>query len=211
MNARNERILIIGLTGSIGMGKSTVAKHLGALGLPVCDADAEVHKLYAGAAVAPIEAAFPGVTANSVIDRALLSARLMQDPRGFKRLESIVHPLVEAVERSFLNAAAIHGEKLAVLEIPLLFETGGDDKVDITLVVTTTPEIQRTRVLARPGMTEDKLAGILARQLSDAEKRKRADYCVDTSGTIPETHATVSKIIHELQGKTGTAFARHWA
>jgi dephospho-CoA kinase len=211
VNATNEHILIIGLTGSIGMGKSTVAKHLSSLGLPVCDADAVVHKLYAGAAVAPIESTFPGVTKSGVIDRAALSARLMQDPKGFKRLEAIVHPLVQAAERGFLQSAATRGDKIAVLEIPLLFETCGDKKVDITLVVTTTPEIQRSRVLARPGMTEDKLAGILARQLSDTEKRKRADYCVDTSGTVPETHARVSKIIHELHGKTGTAFARHWA
>jgi dephospho-CoA kinase len=211
VNTTNERILIIGLTGSIGMGKSTVAKHLGGLGLPVFDADAEVHKLYAGAAVAPIESAFPGVTKNGVIDRAVLSAHLMQDPKGFKRIEAIVHPLVQAAERSFLHAAATRGDQIAVLEIPLLFETGGDKKVDITLVVTTTSVIQRSRVLARPGMTEDKLADILARQLSDIEKRQRADYVVDTSGTIPETHSRVNKIIQELKAKSGTAFTRHWA
>lgn len=211
MIASHAAILIIGLTGSIGMGKSTAAHRLKELGLPVFDADAAVHALYMGAAVAPIEAKFPGVVRDGTINRSALAAQLLADPSRFKCLERIVHPLVQAAEREFLRAAAERGDKIAVLEIPLLFETGGDRTVDVTLVVSTTPQLQRDRVLARPGMTEEKLAGILARQLPDAEKRARADYVVDTSATLAETRAGIDKIINQLHGRTGTAFTRHWA
>lgn len=202
--------LVIGLTGSVGMGKSTVAARLKALGIPVCDADAEVHALYEGAAVAPIEQAFPGTTADGRVDRQRLSKALLADPSGFKRLEAIVHPLVQAAERAFLHRAAAAGATLVVLEIPLLFETGGDARCDVTLVVSAPADVQRARVLARPGMTPEKLAAILSRQMPDAEKRRRADFLVDTGTTLAATEAEVDAIIGLLRDRSGTAFARHW-
>lgn len=202
--------LVIGLTGSVGMGKSTVAARLKALGIPVCDADAEVHALYEGAAVAPIERAFPGTTANGRVDRQRLSQSLLADPSGFKRLEEIVHPLVQAAERAFLHRAAAGGAAMAVLEIPLLFETGGDARCDVTLVVSAPADVQRARVLARPGMTPEKLAAILSRQMPDDEKRRRADFVVDTGTTLAATEAEVDAIIGLLRDRSGTAFARHW-
>ena len=211
MIARKASLLVVGLTGSIGMGKSTAALRLRQLGIPVCDADAEVHKLYAGAAVAPIEAAFPGVTRAGAVDRAALAAHLLANPSSFKTLEAIVHPLVQAAERRFLRGAADNGEKIAVLEIPLLLETGADQRVDVTIVVSAGLDQQRTRVMSRPGMTEDKFATILARQLPDDQKRASADYVVDTSGTITATHAAIDKIIAALQDRTGSAFARYWS
>lgn len=208
---RMTAMLIIGLTGSIGMGKSTVAARLRECGIPVCDADALVHELYEGAAVAPVETAFPGSTTDGRIDRAKLSAILMRDPAGFKRLEEIVHPLVHLAERDCLRAAQRSGARLAVLEHPLLFEAGKDKSCDVTLVVSAPPEVQRARVLERPGMTAEKLDMILARQLPDAEKRRRATFVVDTGVTIDETLAEVDRIIVELERRTGTAFASHWA
>ncbi len=206
-------MLIIGLTGSIGMGKSTVAKRFVALGLGVCDADAEVHKLYAagGAAVGPIEAAFPGTSGQTGIDRAKLAAKLLADPSGFKRLEAIVHPLVFDAERDFLRSQAARGAEMAVLEIPLLLEGGGEKRVDVVVVVSVSADIQRQRVLERPGMTAEKLEQILSRQMPDAEKRKRADFVIDTGVTISETEAAVDRIVLGLKGRTGSAFARHWA
>ncbi len=204
-------MLVIGLTGSIGMGKSTAAARLRALGFPVFDSDAEVHRLYAGQAVPAIEEAFPGVTHDGAVDRAALSARLMAEPSRFEQLEAIVHPMVRAAQRAFLRDAAGHGEKGAVLEVPLLFEIGLENLLDVTIVVSAPAEIQKIRVLARPGMTEEKLAGILARQLSDAEKRRRADFIVDTSGSITDTHAAIDKVVSELGRRVGTAFARHWS
>jgi dephospho-CoA kinase len=204
-------MLLIGLTGSIGMGKSTVSKRFAALGIPVCDADALVHDLYATTAVAPIEAAFPGVTVDGRIDRTRLSGQLMADPSGFKRLEAIVHPLVFQAERDCLHAAKRTGAAMAVLEIPLLFETGGDKRVDVTVVVSAPHALQRERVLARAGMTEAKFEGILARQLPDAEKRRRATFVVDTGVTIPETEAQIDSIVAGLHGRTGTALTTHWA
>ena len=209
--SQKNDMLIIGLTGSIGMGKSAVAAMFREYGIPVCDADAEVHKLYQGAAVAPIEAAFPGVTSDGRVDRAALSAKLLADPSGFRRLESIVHPLVLAAERAFLHAAAANGERMAVLEIPLLFEAGNAARVDVTVVVSATHEKQRERVLARSGMTAEKLEGILARQLADAEKRGRADFVVDTNGTLEVSRAEVARIISAVDGRPGRAFARDWA
>jgi dephospho-CoA kinase len=204
-------MLIIGLTGSIGMGKSTVAAEVRRLGIAVIDADAEVHKLYSGAAVPLIEAAFPGTTADGAVDRARLAAALLADPAGFRRLEAIVHPLVQAAERRLLQEEAARGAAMAVLEVPLLFETGGDARVDVTVVVSAPPDVQRERVLARPGMTEAKLANILARQLDDAEKRRRADFVVDTGRPIADTLAEVGRIVATLRGRQGTAFAAHWA
>lgn len=205
-------MLLIGLTGSIGMGKSTVAKRFAALGVSVIDADALVHELYASTAVAPIGAAFPGSTTDGRVDRQKLAAQLLADPTGFKRLEAIVHPLVFAAEQDRLAAAAQAGHALAVLEIPLLFETGGDKRVDISVVVSAPAEKQRARVLARPGMTPEKFEQILSRQMPDDEKRRRATYVVDTGVTIAETEAQVDKLVAALRAAPpiATAYATHW-
>ena len=175
-------MLIIGLTGSIGMGKSTAAGMLRRLGLPVHDSDAAVHRLMAsgGAAVAAVEAAFPGVTRDGAIDRGRLGARVLGDPAALHRLEGILHPLVRAEARAFLAKQARLRRPLAVLDIPLLFETGGERLCDAVIVVSAPPFIQRARVLRRPGMTEAKMQAILARQLPDREKRRRADFVVRT-------------------------------
>jgi dephospho-CoA kinase len=204
-------MLIIGLTGSIGMGKSTAAARFKARGIPVCDADAEVHKLYAGAAVPLIEAAFPGTTGPQGVDRAKLAAAVLRDPGGFKRVESIIHPLVREAERDFLRREHARGADMAVLEIPLLFETRGERNVDVVVVVSAPAEAQRKRVLDRPGMTIEKLDHMLVRQLPDAEKRARAHFVVDTGGSIADAEAQIDRIIDQLRGRTGTAFDRFWA
>lgn len=203
-------MLLVGLTGSIGMGKSTIAMRFAEQGLPVIDADKVVHDLYEGDAVAPIEEAFPGSTTAGKVDRAKLSQQLMEDPDGFKRLEEIVHPLVHAAERRQLKAHAEAGASLAVLEVPLLFETGGDGRVDVTVVVTAPAEVQRERVMAREGMTAEKFEAIRARQLPEVEKRRRADFIVETHLTIPESYAQVDAIIDALRVRRGTAFQRLW-
>jgi dephospho-CoA kinase len=207
-------MLIIGLTGSIGMGKSTAGARIRALGIPVCDADSIVHKLYktGGAAVAPIGAAFPDtMSEDGGIDRQRLATALLADPNAYARLEAIVHPLVLESEREFLHVKAGKGAEKVVLEIPLLFETGGNERVDVTIVVSAPTEIQRSRVLERAGMTPEKLDQILSRQMPDEEKRRRADFVVDTSRSIPETEAQIDRIMAQLSGRKGTAFARHWA
>jgi dephospho-CoA kinase len=204
-------MLIVGLTGSIGMGKSTVAARFRAHGIAVFDADAEVHRLYAARAVAPIEAAFPGVVVEGLVDRSRLAAALGRDETAFARLEAIVHPLVRAAEREFLQSEAAKGAKLAVLEVPLLFETGGDALVDAVVVVSAPAEVQRARVLQRAGMSAERLDALLARQLPDAEKRRRADFVVDTRGTFAETERQVDTILAALEGRTGSALERHWA
>ena len=204
-------MLIVGLTGSIGMGKSTVAARFRRHGIAVCDADAEVHKLYEGAAVPAIEAAFPGTTAGGKVDRQRLAEALIDNPAGFKRLEAIVHPMVLAAERAFLRAEAAKGAAVAVLEIPLLLETGGEKRVDVVVVVGAPADKQRERVMLRPGMTAEKLAQILARQMPDAEKRARADFVVDTGGTFAESEAQVDTIVESLNGREGTAFVTAWA
>ena len=204
-------MLVIGLTGSIGMGKSTAAARFRELGIAVFDADAEVHKLYEGPAVATIEAAFPGSTVAGTVDRQKLAQALIADPSQFARLETIVHPMVREVQRQFLRAEAARGAGMAVLEIPLLLEAGGHSRVDVVVVVSAPPEMQRERVLARPGMSLEKLEQILARQLHDSEKRARADFVVDTGGTIAESAAQVDKIVESLQGRRGEAYAKHWA
>ena len=205
-------MLIVGLTGSIGMGKSTAAAHLRARGLPVFDADGEVHRLYAGGkAVEPVERAFPGTTKNGGVDRAKLSAVLVAAPHRFRELEAIVHPLVRDAERAFLREHAEHGAAIAVMEIPLLFETGADALVDATVVVSATPELQRARLLQRPGLSEAKLDQLLARQIPDAEKRSRADFVVDTSGDHASSEAALDAVIAELRGRRAEAYARHWA
>lgn len=189
----------VGLTGSIGMGKSTSAKLFAAAGIPVNDADAAVHDLYSGEAVPLVEAAFPGSTANGVVDRAELGRQLAADPSGFKRLEAIVHPLVRQREQVFLDRQSAAGADIAVLDIPLLFETGATARVDKIVVVSCDPQIQRQRVLARPGMTEEKFNMILSRQTPDAEKRARADYVIDTSRTIDAARDRVAEIIADLR------------
>jgi len=203
-------MLVIGLTGSIGMGKTTVAEHLQAQGIPVLNADQEVHKLYAGAAAPLIEKAFPGSTENDVVDRQKLSRQLLENPSGFKVLENIVHPMVRAIERDFLKSHAQQGTLMAVLEIPLLFETGGDDLVDLTIVVSASEEIQRARVKDRPGMSDQKLYEILSRQMPDREKKERAHFVVDTCGTIDQTRAKIDKIVASISANQGNAFQRHW-
>ncbi|MBL8567140.1 MAG: dephospho-CoA kinase [Hyphomicrobiaceae bacterium] len=204
-------MLIIGLTGSIGMGKSTAAAYLRQNGIAVFDADAAVHALYSGAAVPLIEGAFPGTTANGVVDRRLLLQSLMADTSGFARLEAIVHPLVREAERTFLAAEHTRGAAIAVLEIPLLFETGGDKLVDVTVVVSAGPQEQRRRVLERPGMTDEKLAEILSRQMADAEKRQRADFVVDTSRGVPEMAAQMDRILAEIASRPAGAYQRCWS
>jgi dephospho-CoA kinase len=190
-------MIILGLTGSIGMGKSTTAKLFAEAGVPVYDADATVHMLYEGDAVPVIEAAFPGTTADGKVDRARLSARVVHDPAAIKQLEQIVHPMLGASRQKFLHEAEQSGAPVAVVDVPLLFETGGEKRVDAVVVVTTTPEIQRQRVLARDNMTGEMLDAILARQLPDAEKRKRADFVVDTSHGLDPVRARIRDILSE--------------
>ncbi|MEF2552137.1 dephospho-CoA kinase [Aurantimonas sp. A2-1-M11] len=188
-------MIVLGLTGSIGMGKSTTAAMFADEGVPVHDADATVHRLYAGRAAPPIEAAFPGTVKDGIVDRQALSARVVNDPAAMQRLEAIVHPLVGEEERAFLGAARHSGAALAVLDIPLLFETGADKRCDKTVVVTASPEIQRERVLARPDMTEAKFTALLARQMPDADKRARADFLVDTGNGMEAARLAVLAII----------------
>ena len=188
-------MFIIGLTGSVGMGKSTTARLFAEQGVPVHDADAVVHRLYEGEAVAAIEAAFPGATTRGKVDRSRLSALVLDDPSALKRLEAIVHPLVQAAEQELLAQAQARGEKVAVLDIPLLFETGGDRRVDAVVVASAPAEMQQARVLARPGMTWEKLEAILRKQMPDVEKRRRADFVVDTSHGIDDARAQVRAIL----------------
>jgi dephospho-CoA kinase len=190
-------MIILGLTGSIGMGKSTTAKLFAEAGVPVYDADATVHRLYEGEAAPAIEAAFPGTTANGKVDRNRLSAQVVHDPAAIKRLESIVHPMLGASRQKFLHEAEQSGAPVAVVDVPLLYETGGETRVDAVVVVTTTPEIQRERILTRDNMTGEKLDAILARQLPDAEKRKRADFVVDTSHGLDPVRARIRDILKE--------------
>jgi dephospho-CoA kinase len=190
-------MIILGLTGSIGMGKSTTAKLFAEAGVPVYDADAAVHRLYEGEAVPVIEAAFPGTTVNGKVNRDRLSAQVVHDPAAIKRLEGIVHPMLGASRQKFLRDAEQSGAPVAVVDVPLLYETGGEKRVDAVVVVTTSPEIQRQRILARDNMTGEKLDAILARQLPDAEKRKRADFVVDTSHGLDPVRARIRDILDQ--------------
>ena len=191
-------MLILGLTGSIGMGKSTTAKLFGEAGVPVYDADATVHKVYQGEAGPAIEAAFPGTTVDGKVDRAKLSAKVLHDPAAIRQLEQIVHPMLGASRKKFLDDAERSGAPVALVDVPLLFETGGEKRVDAVVVVTTTPEAQRERILARDNMTSEKLDAILARQLPDAEKRKRADFVVDTSHGLDPVRAAIRDILAKI-------------
>lgn len=196
-------MLAIGLTGSAAMGKSTVAAMFAARGVPVFDADRTVHALYAGAAVPVVEAAFPGVSVAGVIDRDRLRARVLGDEPAMLRLEALVHPLVKAEEQRFLAEAREAGCRLVLLDIPLLFETGGADEVDLIVVVSAPAAVQRARMLERPGMTPERLEAMLARQLPDAEKRRRAHYVVETTGTLEATAEQVDAVLRALAGVAG--------
>ena len=191
-------MLILGLTGSIGMGKSTTAKLFVEAGVPVYDADATVHMIYEGEAAPAIEAAFPGTTVNGKVDRARLSERVMHDPAAIRRLEQIVHPMLRSHHQKFLEEAEKSGAPVAVMDVPLLYETGGETRVDAVVVVTTSPEVQRERILARENMTGEKLDAILARQLPDAEKRKRADFVVDTSHGLDPVRSRIRDILDKV-------------
>ena len=197
----SARPFILGLTGSIGMGKSAVAAMFEGLGVPVFDADAAVHELQGadGVLLPAIEAAFPGTTTARGVDRPKLGAAVFGDPEALQRLEGIVHPAVAAMRSEFLarHAAA----PLVVFDIPLLFEKGGWDKVDAVLVVSASTDAQRARVLARPGMTEAKFEQILALQVPDAEKRARADHVIDTGTSLAETRHAVQRLVHRLAGR----------
>jgi dephospho-CoA kinase len=188
-------MLILGLTGSIGMGKSTTAKLFEEAGVPVYDADAAVHKLYEGEAAPAIEAAFPGTTADGKVDRAKLSERVVHDSAAMKRLEQVVHPMLSAGRQKFFDDAERSGAPVVVVDVPLLFETGGEKRVDAVVVVSTSPELQRERVLARGTMDAAKLDSIIARQLPDAEKRRRADFVVDTSHGLDPVRAQIKDIL----------------
>jgi dephospho-CoA kinase len=198
-------MMIVGLTGSIGMGKSTAAHMLRQMGVPVYDADAAVHALQApgGAALPPIEAAFPGVVKNGVLDRQALGARVFGNKQALRQLEAIVHPLVGQQQRAFLKRAAQRGDKLVVLDIPLLFEGSGERRVDATLVVSAPAFLQRRRVMARPGMTADKLDGILRQQVADALKRRKASIVIPTGLGLAPTRAALEKAIATLRTRRG--------
>src|ERR1700689_813093 len=190
-------MIVLGLTGSIGMGKSTTAKLFAEAGVPVYDADATVHLLYEGEAAPAIEAAFPGTTVDGKVDRTRLSACVVHDPAAIKRLEQIVHPMLGASRQKFLQDAEQSGAPVAVVDVPLLYETGGEKRVDAVVVVTTSPEIQHERILTRDNMTAEKLEAILARQMPDAEKRKRADFVVDTSHGLDPVRTRIRDILVE--------------
>jgi dephospho-CoA kinase len=191
-------MFVLGLTGSIGMGKTTTARLFAEAGVPVHDADATVHRLYESEAVAPIEAAFPGTTEAGKVDRQKLAQRVLGDTRALQQLEAIVHPLVRAAETQFLEKAEADGAPVAVLDIPLLLETGAEARVDAVLVVSAPAEVQQKRAFERPGMTAEKLQQILARQMPDAEKRTRADFVVDSSQGIESARTQVQSILRSL-------------
>lgn len=191
----------LGLTGSIAMGKSATAKMFAEAGVPVHDADAAVHALYAGRAVPLIEAAFPGTTANGKVDRTRLGEAVLGKPEAIARLEAIIHPLVHEAEADFLARARAEGRRMVVLDIPLLFETGGERRMDAVVVVSAPVEVQRERALARPGMTVQRLDAILARQMPDADKRRRAHFIIETGSGLDPARRAVRSVIRALSGK----------
>ena len=201
-------MLVVGLTGGMGMGKTSAAAHLRRRGIPVFDADAYVHRLYEGEAVAAIEAAFPGATRGGHVDRALLAKEVAAAPERLRQLEAIVHPMVVKAEIDFLRDQEKAGAKLAVLEIPLLFETGAEARVDLTIALSASGAVQRERVLARPGMTKEKFEALRARQLSDAARRGRADYVVDGGTSVENMQAQLDQLIESLQTRDGTVMER---
>ena len=191
-------MIVLGLTGSIGMGKSTTAALFAASGIPVHSADETVHRLYAGKAAPEVEALFPGTVRDGVVDRDALASRVLGDPAALKALEALVHPMVRAEEEAFLATQRQAEAGLVVLDIPLLFETGGAGRVDRILVVSAPAEVQRARVLARPGMTEEKFAAILARQVPDEDKRAAADFVLDTARGLDAARTDLAEIIGKL-------------
>jgi len=191
-------MFVLGLTGSLGMGKSTTTKFFAEDGIPVHDADAAVHALYEGEAAPLIEQAFPGTTVAGKVDREKLARRVLNDSAAIANLEAIVHPLVRSAEKRFLAAAERAGAAVAVLDIPLLFETGGDKRCDAVVVVSAPADVQRARVFERPSMTEQKFAALLAKQMPDAEKRERADFVVDTSKGFAAARAQVRDILARI-------------
>ncbi|MFJ1311232.1 dephospho-CoA kinase [Agrobacterium sp. P15N1-A] len=195
-------MIVIGLTGSIGMGKTTTAKLFAGEGVPVLDSDEVVHGLYRAEAVPLIEAAFPGTTVSGTVDRQRLGEVLRQNPANFSRLEEIVHPLVRGRQEAFLEQARKEDRQFALLDIPLLFETGAESRVDKVVVVSCAPQIQRERVLSRPGMTEEKFEMILARQMPDAEKRRRADFIVDSGNGVEAARDQVREILQKLAAES---------
>jgi dephospho-CoA kinase len=201
-------MLVIGLTGGMGMGKTSAAAHFRRRGVPVFDADAYVHHLYEGEAVPLIEAAFPGTTREGRVDRAMLAKEVAGKPERLRALETIVHPLVVAAEIDFLKAEEKKGTKIAVLDIPLLFETGAEARVDLTIALSAPHDVQRERVLARDGMTMEKFEALRARQLSDAERRRRADFVVESGTTLENLHAQLDRVIESLQTRHGEVMAR---
>jgi len=192
------RPFVLCLTGSLAMGKSTAAKFFADAGVPVHDSDAVVHALYEGEAVAAIEAAFPGTTSGGKVDRGKLAAKVIDDKAALVRLEAIVHPLVAKAREKFLAGTHARGDPVVVLDIPLLFEIGGSDRCDAIVVVSAPAEVQRSRALARPGMTGEKFASLLAKQLPDAEKRARADFIVDSSQSLDHARAQVHDILNAV-------------
>jgi dephospho-CoA kinase len=194
-------MLIIGVTGSIGMGKSATARLFREAGIAVYDADAAVHTLYAGAAVAPIARAFPDVVRDNAVDRHLLSQRVLSDSQALRQLESIVHPLVFAAREEFLAEARAASSRIVALDIPLLFETGGERTVDIIVVVSADPAIQRARVLSRPGMTPERFASMLSQQLPDSHKRQRAHFVVNTDRDMAFSRRQVQDILRAVAGR----------
>lgn len=201
-------MLIIGLTGTIGTGKSATARMFADLGIPVYDADAAVHRIYdvGGSAVAPVEAAFPGVVRDGRVDRQRLSAAIIGKPDAIRRLEAIVHPLVRAEQAAFLARCRGGGARMAILEVPLLFETGGDEKCDLIVVTSVPPEIRRARVMQRDDMSADKLDAILARQMPDADKRRRAHFVVETGDGFEAARAQVADIVRAISALPGSRF-----
>ncbi len=198
-------MFVLGLTGSIGMGKSTTAEMFRAAGVAVHESDATVHALYRGAAAALIEAAFPGTVRDGVVDRSALAAKVLDDPEAMARLEAIVHPLVRASRTAFVEQARARGDRLVVVDIPLLFETGAEDEVDAVVVVTAPEEVQKERLSARPGMTAAKLAAIMAKQMPDEEKRRRADFIIDTSTGHADTQRQVEDLLREIRRRSEAA------
>jgi dephospho-CoA kinase len=192
-------MIVLGLTGSIGMGKSTTAQMFRDEGVPVYDSDAEVHALYRGSAVVPVAAAFPGVEKDGAIDRELLRKRVLGDPAALQRLEAVVHPLVRQGRDKFLREARARKEAVVVLDIPLLFEVSAEGEVDRVIVVSAPEAVQKARVLARPGMTQEQFSAILRQQLPDAEKRRRADVVVDTGAGLEAARAQVRKLVAEAR------------
>ena len=191
-------MLVVGLTGSIGMGKSTTADMFRAQGIPVHDSDRTVHELYSGEAVAPIEEAFPGVTVDGIVDRTRLGARVLGNPQELKKLESIVHPLVRAREAEFLSSQSSGGAGIVVVDIPLLLETRDPASFDLIVVVSASPDVQKVRVMARPGMTEEKFAAILAKQMPDSQKRARAHAVIDTGSGFESATNQVRALLQSL-------------